>query len=148
MCRAWHSLHGLQVGWSVFALCACSLLWFRFITQSSTVVRETSVIICYSSTLGRSWLDVGLAYNPVLNNSLLTHIAASYDASVAQVVLRWAMWENVVVVPRSSNFKHIALNFAAQYVPLNERDVHVIRELQGQINEDEVTAAFAKKVTY
>ena len=99
------------------------------------------------STLGRSWADIGLAYNPVLNNSVLANIAASYDTSVAQVVLRWAMWENVVVVPRSSDFKHIALNFAAQYTPLNARDVHVIRELQGQIDEDEIAAAIEKTVS-
>ena len=78
---------------------------------------------------------------------MLTSIAAKYDASVAQVVLRWAMWEDVVVVPRSSNFKHIALNFAAQYVPINTRDVHTIQALQGQIDEDEIAGAIAKTVS-
>ena len=91
---------------------------------------------------------MGLTYNPVLNNSVLANIAAKYDASVAQIVLRWAMWENVVVVARSGNFKHIALNFAAQYVPINVRDVHVIRELQGQIDENEIAAAIAQTVCY
>ena len=99
------------------------------------------------STLGRSWADVGLQYNPVLNSSVLNSIAAKYDASVPQVVLRWAMWENVVVVPRSSNFKHIALNFASQYVPLNAPDVQAIREMQGQISEEELAAAIEKTVS-
>lgn len=84
----------------------------------------------------------------MLKSPILTNIAARYDASVAQVVLRWALWENVVVVPRSSNANHIALNFAAQYVPLNADDVNMIRELQGQIDEDELTEAIEKSVSY
>ena len=51
-----------------------------------------------------------------------------------------------MVVPRSSNVKHIALNFASQYIPLNARDVRMIRELQGEIDEDEVAAAIEKTV--
>ena len=78
---------------------------------------------------------------------MLNSIAAKYDASIPQVVLRWAMWEDVVVVPRSSDSKHIALNFASQYVPLNEDDVNAIRGMQGEINEDELAAAIEKTVS-
>ena len=110
---------------------------------------EVSIFfIIYFSTLGRSWSDLDFPYNPVFNSSVLRAIASSYDVTVAQVVLRWALWENVVVVPRSSNYQHIALNFASQYVPLNARDVRMIRNLQGQINEDEFNEAFENKVSH
>lgn len=107
----------------------------------------TNLSLSLLSTLGRSWEDIGFDHNPVSNNSVLLRIAAKYDASVFQVVLRWAIWENVVTIPRSSDPKHIALNFASQFVPLNEQDIEFIRGLQGLIAEDEITEAIEKSVS-
>ena len=101
----------------------------------------------FYSTLGRSWLDLGFDHNPVLNNSGLAKIAAKYDSSIPQVVLRWAMWENVATIPRSSDPKHIALNFAAQFLPLSEQDIEYVRSLQGLISEDDFEESIGKLVS-
>jgi diketogulonate reductase-like aldo/keto reductase len=51
-----------------------------------------------------------LARGAVLNDSVVVDVAEAHDVSPAQVVLRWAVEKDVVVLPKSTNPAHIRAN--------------------------------------
>ena len=57
-----------------------------------------------------SWGPFAEGKNGLFTNPLLTEIGAGYDKSVAQVVLRWMLQRNVVVIPKSVNPERMAQN--------------------------------------
>ena len=46
----------------------------------------------------------------IINNEILNRIAESHHKSTVQVVLRWLIQQNIVVIPKSSNSDHIKEN--------------------------------------
>lgn len=76
------------------------------------------------STLGTQWVYFhGLKKNPVLTSSLILEIASHYEFVPSQVVLRWAIHENVTVIPRSKNPRNIYLNFRALDFSLTDSEI-------------------------
>ena len=47
----------------------------------------------------------------LLNDENVLNVAAAFNKSSAQVVLAWLLRQNVAVIPRSSNEKHLLENF-------------------------------------
>ena len=60
----------------------------------------------------------GLGYdvNPVLNHYVIVEAAVATDVPTSTYVLRWAMENDVIVIPCSKNSFHLELNMAARYV--------------------------------
>jgi diketogulonate reductase-like aldo/keto reductase len=51
-----------------------------------------------------------LARTKVLSNDTVSDLAEKYDKSPAQIVLRWAIQKDIVVIPKSASSTHIAEN--------------------------------------
>jgi len=62
-----------------------------------------------------------LARTEVFDDEVVTELASKYDKSPAQVVLRWALDRDVVVLPRSTSPEHIENNIAVDW-SLDEAD--------------------------
>lgn len=58
-----------------------------------------------------SWAPFAQGRNELFNNELLKVISSKYNKSIAQVVLRWLIQKEVVVIPKSANMKRISENF-------------------------------------
>jgi len=74
------------------------------------------------------------AYSPFGNGSLigdrkLRRIAAEYDHSFAQIVLRWLVSKGVVVIPKSTNPSHLADNMDIFDWDLDPEDYEAIEAL-------------------
>ncbi|MFB6132421.1 MAG: aldo/keto reductase [Halanaeroarchaeum sp.] len=63
--------------------------------------RESNVVVEAAAPLART---------EVLDDETLVEIAEKYDKSPAQIVLRWAIEKDLVVIPKSSSPEHIADN--------------------------------------
>ncbi|KAJ7393725.1 hypothetical protein OS493_003384 [Desmophyllum pertusum] len=85
------------------------------------------------STLGDSWKRDGLRLNPVLSDEGLRKIASKFDASIPQMVLKWSLEHDIIVIPRSRNPNHIKTNLHLTHVLLNEDDRQYIESLDGKI---------------
>jgi len=61
------------------------------------------------STLGtqHQYRDNNNGNNPVLNSRVVKDLAAKYDKSTAEIVLSWALQNNMSIIPRSANREHI-----------------------------------------
>lgn len=73
-----------------------------------------------------SWGPFAEGRNNMFQNALLTTIAEKYNKSVAQVVLRWLIQREVVVIPKSVRKERIEENFNVFDFQLSEEDMSAI----------------------
>ena len=85
------------------------------------------------SSLGSQWMMRGYTENPVLTSPVVRSIAGRLGNGIseAQVVLRWALQEGQVVIPRSSKQARIVQNLMLFGFSLGREDVEAIRKMAG-----------------
>lgn len=71
---------------------------------SSAFMREHTIQL-------EGWAPFAEGKNDIFTHPLLSEIAARYQKSVPQVILRWLLQRNIVVIPKSINPERIAQNF-------------------------------------
>ncbi|MEX8547988.1 MAG: aldo/keto reductase [Mucilaginibacter sp.] len=76
-----------------------------------------------------SWAPFAQGKNSLFNNELLKVLSSKYNKSIAQVVLRWLIQKEVVVIPKSANLKRINENFNVFDFELSSGDMTTIKSL-------------------
>lgn len=76
-----------------------------------------------------SWGPFAEGKNNIFHNELLLSIAAKYNKSVAQVILRWLMQRGVVAIPKSVRKERMAENFNIFDFELSTEDMEAIKVL-------------------
>lgn len=76
-----------------------------------------------------SWAPFAQGKNNLFNNELLKALSSKYNKSIAQVVLRWLIQKEVVVIPKSANMKRINENFNVFDFELSSDDMTTIKSL-------------------
>ena len=82
--------------------------------------RESDVVVEAAAPLART---------EILNDDTVTELADEYEKTPAQVVLRWAVERDVVVIPKSSSADHIAENVDLFEWELDDADRERLDEL-------------------
>jgi diketogulonate reductase-like aldo/keto reductase len=77
----------------------------------------------------QSWSPFAEGRNNLFSNEVLTSIAEKYNKSVAQVVLRWLVQREVVVIPKSVKKERIVENFNIFDFELSADDIEQISTL-------------------
>jgi 2,5-diketo-D-gluconate reductase A len=83
-----------------------------------------------------SWGPFAEGKNNLFTNELLAAIGKKYNKSIAQVVLRWMIQRDIVVIPKSVTKERIVQNFEVFDFELSEIDMEQIKTL------DEKQSAF------
>ena len=91
-------------------------------TESAELMKEQDVQI-------ESWGPFAEGKNNLFNNELLMSIAEKHDKSIAQVVLRWLIQRNIVVIPKSVRKEKIIENFNVFNFSLDAKDMERIASL-------------------
>lgn len=76
-----------------------------------------------------SWASFAEGRNNLFTNELLASIGEKYNKSVAQVVLRWLIQRNVVVIPKSVKKERMVENINVFDFELSEEDMTSIQSL-------------------
>ena len=76
-----------------------------------------------------SWRTLGGDYN-ILQNPTIVAIAHKYNVSEAQVCLRWAVQQNIAVIPKSVNETRIKTNATLDGFMLTESDIAAINAIE------------------
>ena len=76
-----------------------------------------------------SWAPFAQGKNKLFNNELLKELSNKYNKTIAQVVLRWLIQREVVVIPKSANVKRIEENFNVFDFDLSADDMTAIKSL-------------------
>ncbi len=84
----------------------------------------------------QSWGPFAEGRKDIFQNEILVQIAAQYNKSVAQVILRYLIEQNIVVIPKSVRKERMIENFNIFDFQLSEQDKALIASL------DEKTSAF------
>lgn len=77
----------------------------------------------------QSWSPFAEGRNNLFGNEVLTSIAQKHNKSVAQVVLRWLVQRDVVVIPKSVHKERIVENFNIFDFELSADDIEQISTL-------------------
>ncbi len=98
-------------------------------------------VIPYIQNLGivvQAWYPLGgRGYTKeLLNNKVITDIAKAHNVSAAQVILRWNLQKNVVVIPGSSNQDHIKENLDLFMFQLTNEEMEKIKFLDRNEKHD------------
>jgi 2,5-diketo-D-gluconate reductase A len=76
-----------------------------------------------------SWAPFAEGKNNMFQNETLAAIASKYGKSIAQVVLRWLIQRNIVVIPKSIRKERIIENFNVFDFELTKEDMKKIAAL-------------------
>lgn len=98
-------------------------------------------VIPYIQNLGivvQAWYPLGgRGYTKeLLNNKVITDIAKAHNVSAAQVILRWNLQKNVVVILGSSNQNHIKENLDLFGFQLTNEEMEKIKSLDRNEKHD------------
>ncbi len=77
----------------------------------------------------QSWAPFAEGKNNLFGNEILTAIGKKYNKSVAQVVLRWLVQRDIVVIPKSVHKERIIENFNVFDFELTTEDIEAITTL-------------------
>lgn len=95
---------------------------FQQQVDNQTFLQENNVQI-------ESWGPFAEGKNDIFKNELLVSLAAKYNKSVAQIILRWLTQRGVVVIPKSVRKERIAENFNVFDFELEAEDIEIIKTL-------------------
>lgn len=110
-------LFDLQVEWHPF----------YYQTELLEFCKENEILLqAYCSLGGTSANNDALLRHPAV-----TKIAHKLEVSNAQVLLAWALQQDVAVIPKSTEPKHIRENIALNFIIPNE-DMRVLNDLGSQ----------------
>ncbi|MCC7149194.1 MAG: aldo/keto reductase [Saprospiraceae bacterium] len=76
-----------------------------------------------------SWAPFGQGKLNVFDNRLLIDIAKKHNKTVAQIVLRWLIQRDIVVIPKSVHKERISENFNVFDFVLSNQDMEAIKTL-------------------
>ncbi|HBM3486893.1 TPA: aldo/keto reductase [Listeria innocua] len=80
-----------------------------------------------------AWAPFAEGKNDIFTNPILTKIAEKYGKSVAQVILRWLIEQDIIVLAKSVKLEQMAQNLAVFDFELSEEDKSAIATLnQGE----------------
>src|SRR5215211_7540355 len=80
-----------------------------------------------------SWGPFAEGKNNIFQNELLLSVAGKYNKSVAQVILRWLIQREVVVIPKSVRKERIVENFRIFDFELSRKDTDAIATLDRNV---------------
>ncbi|WP_313386368.1 aldo/keto reductase [Chishuiella sp.] len=76
-----------------------------------------------------SWASFAEGKNDIFHNEILSKIGKKYNKSVAQVILRWLVQRDVVVIPKSVKKERLEENFNVFDFDLSLDDMNLIANL-------------------
>ncbi len=80
-----------------------------------------------------AWAPLGEGRGGIFDDATLKEIGAKYGKSVAQIILRWHIQNNVVVIPKSTHYERMVENLDVFDFALTDKEIEQIRALdQGQ----------------
>lgn len=98
-------------------------------THSFYQQMETTAFMKEQGVQHQSWAPFAEGRGNMFDNELLTSIAVKHNKSVAQVVLRWLVQREVVVIPKSVRKERIVENFDIFDFELSTDDMEQISTL-------------------
>lgn len=95
--------------------------------NSNKLMKENNVQI-------QSWGPLAEGKNNIFQNEVLVNLSKKHNKSVAQVILRWLIQRNIIVIPKSVHKERIVENFNIFDFKLTDNDMEQIALLDTNEN--------------
>lgn len=79
-----------------------------------------------------SWGPLAEAKHGILEDEMLNEIAAKYNKTVAQVILRWHLEQGIIIIPKSVRKERMEENLDVHDFKLDETDMEKIAKLDSR----------------
>lgn len=76
-----------------------------------------------------AWAPLGEKRNNLFENEVLNRIAKNHNKSVAQIILRWELQNDVIVIPKSTHKERMEENFNILDFSLTDKEIDEINKL-------------------
>lgn len=76
-----------------------------------------------------AWAPFGEGRGGLFTNETIARIAAKYNKTAAQVILRWELQRGIVVIPKSTHIERMEENFNVFDFTLSDEDMQVMASL-------------------
>lgn len=78
----------------------------------------------------QSWASFGEGKNDIFTNPTIAQIAKNYNKSNAQVILRWLIQRQIIVIPKTTNKERMIENLNTFDFALNDKDMQTMASLE------------------
>lgn len=95
---------------------------------------EAHLFLKENNVQTESWAPFAEGRNNIFQNEVLSNIGQNYRKSIAQVILRWILQRNIVVIPKSVHKERILENFDVFDFELSLEDMDEIASLDTGIS--------------
>jgi 2,5-diketo-D-gluconate reductase A len=95
---------------------------------------ETQKFLKENNVQIQAWAQFAEGKNNIFNNELLLSLAKKHGKTVAQVILRWLIQREVVVIPKSVHKERIVENFNVFDFELSHEDMDEIATLDRKVS--------------
>jgi 2,5-diketo-D-gluconate reductase A len=95
---------------------------------------ESAKFMAENNVQIESWAPFAEGKNNIFQNEILTQLADKYKKSVAQVILRWLIQRNIVVIPKSVHKERIIENFNIFDFEIPQEDMEKITTLNTDVS--------------
>lgn len=90
--------------------------------EDEKVLKELGIVL-------QSWASFGEGRNNMFSNPILQKIGDKYHKTVAQVILRWLIQRNIVVIPKTTKIARMKENISVFDFALSNEDMQTIAKM-------------------
>ena len=90
--------------------------------EDEKVLKELGIVL-------QSWASFGEGRNNMFANPILQKIGEKYHKTVAQVILRWLIQRNIVVIPKTTKIARMKENISVFDFALSNEDMQTIAKM-------------------
>ncbi|MCF6765819.1 aldo/keto reductase [Thiotrichales bacterium 19S3-7] len=102
-----------------------------FLAQNDLLdfAKAHQILLTAYSPLGSKGRQVDDTGRSILEHEVIQSISDKYNITCAQVLIAWAINRHSMVIPKSVNPTRLAQNYQAQFIKLDDNDMHLINQL-------------------
>ena len=95
---------------------------------------ETQKFLKTNNVQIESWASFAEGRNNIFTNELLLSVAGKHERTVAQIILRWLIQRDIIVIPKSVHKERITENFKVFDFELDPADMEAIATLDKKVS--------------
>ena len=96
--------------------------------------KELQKVLEEHGTVMEAWSPLATGKNNIFTNKVLVEIGEKYNKTSAQIALKYLLYRNMVIIPKSANLERLKENIDLFDFELTKEDIEKIETLENKIS--------------